>query len=195
MNAVANPPAIRLTSFEHGIIHRKVNILVGRAGFTDADRESLRQELTLRLIQSLGQFDPAKADRKSFSTTVVERSVAKILRFHRAEKRDCRHVQSLNVPISNRAGVVELGDTIGAAEYDARRGCATPCPKRQADLEHDLAAVIAGLRPELREVAERLKTKSVRQAAQEMSVSRQYLRTLVDELRGVFEENNFQFYL
>ncbi len=195
MNALTNPPSIQLTTFEHGIIHRKVDILVGRAGFTDADRRSLQQDLTIRLIQSLRRFDPKKANRKSFATTVVERSVAKILRFQRAEKRDCRHVQSLNAPIPSRDGIVELGETIGTAEYDARRGCATSCPVRQADLEHDLAAVIAGLPPELRELAELLKTKSVRQAAQEMNVSRQYLATLVDELREAFEENNFQFYL
>lgn len=195
MNALTNPPSIQLTTFEHGIIHRKVDILVGRAGFTDADRRSLQQDLTIRLIQSLRRFDPNKANRKSFSTTVVERSVAKILRFQRAEKRNCRHVQSLNARIPSRDGIVELGETIGTAEYDARRCYATSCPNRQADLEHDIAAVIAGLPPELRELAELLKTKSIRQAAQEMNVSRQYLATLVDELREAFEENNFQFYL
>ena len=67
MNALTNPPSIQLTTFEHGIIHRKVDILVGRAGFTDADRRSLQQDLTIRLIQSLRRFDPKKANRKSFS--------------------------------------------------------------------------------------------------------------------------------
>ena len=90
---------------------------------------------------------------------------------------------------------MELGDTIGTAEYDARRGCTTRCPNRQAELKHDVNAVIAGLTPELRKLAELLKTNSVRQAAEEMNVSRHYLTTLVSELRNVFEKNNFQFYL
>ena len=195
MNALTTPFSIQLTKFEHGIIHRKVDILIGRDGFTDADRRSLQHDLTIRLIQSLKSFDPKKADRKSFSTMVVERSVAKILRYQRAEKRDCRRVQSLNAPIPCSEGLVELGETIGTAEYDARRGCTTPCPNRQAEVKHDVNAVIAGLTPELRKLAELLKTRSVRQAAQEMNVSRYYLTTLVSELREVFEKNNFQFYL
>ena len=63
MNAFTNSPLIKLTRFEHGIIRRKVDVLIGRAGFTDTDRHSLRQELTIRLMQSLCRFDPKKAHR------------------------------------------------------------------------------------------------------------------------------------
>lgn len=195
MNALTNPALIKLTPFEHGIIHRKVDVLIGRAGFTDTDRRSLQQELTIRLMQSLSRFDPKKAHRKTFSTTVVERSVAKILRFQRAEKRNCRHVQSLNARIPSRDGIVELGETIGTAEYDARRGHATPCPNRQVELKSDVHSILANLPADLRELAEHLKTKSLKQAAREMKVSRRRMRILITKLRDVFEENNFRFYL
>ncbi|MEL7499060.1 MAG: hypothetical protein AAFN77_15745 [Planctomycetota bacterium] len=195
MNAFTNSPLIKLTRFEHGIIRRKVDVLIGRAGFTDTDRHSLRQELTIRLMQSLCRFDPKKAHRKTFSTTVVERSVAKILRFQRAEKRNCQRVQSLNVRVRDRDGYVELGEMIGAAEYDARRGRSTPCPNRQVELEHDLKSVIASLPAELRELAELLKDNSLTQIAKQMNVSKRRLRTLISELREVFEENKLRFYL
>jgi len=195
MNAFTNHRSIKLTRFENGIIRRKVDVLIGRAGFKDTDRHSLQQELTVRLMQSLSRFDPRKAHRKTFSTTVVERSVAKILRFQRAKKRDCRRLQSLNAPVRINGGSVELGDTIGTAEYDARRGRATPCPNRQVELEHDLKAVIASLPAELRELAELLKDQSLVQIARKMNVSKRRLRTLINELREVFEENNLRFYL
>ena len=139
MNALTySSSEIQLTRFEHGIIRRKVGQLIGRAGFTQNDRHSLIQELTTRLIHSLRHFDPQKAHRKTFATTVVEREVAKVLRFQQAEKRDYRRIRSLNVIVPSSDGMVELGATIGTDEYDARRGAATPDRNRQVDLEHDV---------------------------------------------------------
>ena len=62
-----------LGRFEFGIVRRKVSQLIGRAGFMKQDAERLQQQLLLRILQSLPSYDPAKAHRNKFVTTVVER--------------------------------------------------------------------------------------------------------------------------
>ena len=52
MNALFRSRALELTRFEHGIIRRKAGQLIGRAGFSTADRRGLEQELAARLIQA-----------------------------------------------------------------------------------------------------------------------------------------------
>ena len=194
MNA-KNSTSIRLTRFEHGIIRRKVGQLIGRAGFNKNDQSSLVQDLTTRLIHSFQYFDSKKAHRKAFVTTVVEREVAKILRFQQAEKRDYRRIRSLNVIVSSSDGFAELGATIGTDEYDARRGVATPDRNRQVELEHDVGTLLDSLPQELRELAEQLKSKSLSQIAREMDVSRYKLRCQVQQLREIFEAKNLRLYL
>ena len=195
MNAFVSPSEIQLTRFEHGIIRRKVGQLIGRAGFNRNDRHSLVQDLTTRLIHSFQHFDSKKAHRKTFATTVVEREVAKILRFQQAEKRDYRRIRSLNVIVSSSDGFAELGATIGTDEYDARRGVATPDRNRQVELEHDVGAVLDSLPAELRELAEQLKSKSLSQIAREMDVPRYRLRCQLQFLREKFEAENLRLYL
>jgi hypothetical protein len=79
--------------FIRGIIKRKVNQLIGRAGFTLQDRESLEQELFTRVLQSLPRFNPEVAHRNKFVTAVVERYVANMLRNKKAEKRWLRGLE------------------------------------------------------------------------------------------------------
>ena len=82
-----------------GIIKRKVGQLMGRAGFTQQDRESLEHDLLARVFDSLSKFDPEVGHRNTFVTAVVERYVANILRDKTADKRDHCRIRSLNVRI------------------------------------------------------------------------------------------------
>jgi len=82
-----------------GIINRKVGQLIGRAGFTQQDRESLEHDLLARVFDSLSKFDPEVGHRNTFVTAVVERYVANILRDKTADKRDHCRIRSLNVTI------------------------------------------------------------------------------------------------
>ena len=196
MNALFRSRLLELTRFEYGIIRRKAGQLIGRAGFSTADRRGLEQELAARLIQAFQGFDPQKADRKAFATMVVERSIAKILRFQNAEKRNHRRTQSLNVRVKSATdGWVELAETIGTDEYDARRGCATPDREKQIELQQDVQALLDSLPADLREIAEQLKHKSVAQIARDLDLPRSTLRYRLRELREWFEAENLQFYL
>ena len=102
--------------FIRGIIKRKVGQLMGRAGFTLQDRESLEQDLLARVIDSLSKFDPEVGHRNKFVTAVVERYVANIQRDKSADKRDHCRIRSLNVRIdAGEEGPTELSELIGEA--------------------------------------------------------------------------------
>jgi len=185
-----------LGRFEFGIVRRKVRQIIGRAGYTAQDQKDLEQELLARLVQSLKSFDPAQAHRKCFVTAVVERDVANILRDAKAEKRDHRRIGSLNVTIEvNEEGPTELAETIGDREYDARR-CRHPRSAEElAQLASDLAEVVATLPEELRDLAQRLKTQSIAEAARDLGVPRTTLNHSVRRMRERFVQTGLREYV
>lgn len=185
-----------LGRFEYGIVRRKVRQIIGRAGFMPQDAEWLQQELILRILQSLPSIDPSQAHRNVFTTTVVERYVANILRDKRAQKRDYRRIGSLNVSISvTDEGPTELSETIGQRELDARRQRHPRSDEDFAQLMSDLADAITKLPGELRDLAERLKSQSVSEIAREMGVPRTTLNSRIARIRQRFEKAGLRQYL
>jgi RNA polymerase sigma-70 factor (ECF subfamily) len=168
--------------FTQGIIRRKIKQLVGRAGLTRQDREDLEQELILRLLQSLHLFDPDKAHRNVFVTTVIERAVAMILRERLAKKRNGGAVQSLDHARE------KTGDS--TEPVDPRRS-----HEEQVDLALDLAESLAKLPDDLRDLAERLKTQSLSQAARDLGVQPSTLQRRVQRLRRCSEDAGLRIYL
>jgi RNA polymerase sigma-70 factor, ECF subfamily len=186
----------KIDRFTRGIIRRKINQLIGRAGFTEQDRRDLEQELILRLLQSLPSFDPTQAHRNVFTTTVIERYVANVLRNKRAAKRDHRRSRSLNVVIGEEEEIpIELGDMISQRELDARRVCHPRSDEEVAMLVQDLADVMAKLPDELRGLAERLKSQTVSEIARDMGIPRTTLNESVRRLRRRFENAGLKAYL
>ncbi|GIW90020.1 MAG: hypothetical protein KatS3mg109_0452 [Pirellulaceae bacterium] len=170
----------KLDRFARGIIRRKVNQLIGRAGFTSQDCEDLEQELIVRLLQSLPLFDPAQSHRNVFVTTVVERAAAMILRERRAKKRGNGVVLSLDQE--------EAGDATEPA--DPHRSHV-----EQVDLATDLAEVLDKLPEDLRNLAEQLKYRSLSQVARDMAVARSTLQRQVQRLRQYFEKTDLRIFL
>jgi len=173
---------IVLDRFAQGIIRRKVQLLVSRAGFTKQDRQDLEQELVLRLLQSLEMFDPEQAHPNVFITTVIERAVAMILRKRRAKKRDGGVVCSLDQRQTKEGKSPE--------PIDPR-----PSDQDTFDLASDLAEVLARLPDDLRALAERLKSQSLSQAARDLGVPRSTLQRQVQRLRRCFEDAGLRIYL
>lgn len=186
-----------IDQFTARLIRRKARQLVGRAGFTRSDREDIEQELRLKLLKHFSSYDPQQGHRHAFVTAVVERHAANLLRDRQAEKRDHRRVCSLNVVIADEEdeGPVELGDTIGRRELDARLGRSLRDQQELAELVLDMADVIAGLTPELRDLAERLKADSASQVARDLGVPRTTLNGTIQKLRQRFEGAGLRDYL
>jgi DNA-directed RNA polymerase specialized sigma24 family protein len=145
---------------------------------------------------SLPAFDPGQGHWNVFVTTVVERSAEKLLRRHRAEKRDCRRVCSLDALIeADDDDPAGLGDTVRPREQDARRANGSRDPEELAALALDVAEVLARLPAPLREVAELLMTLSVSEAARALGVPRTTLLRRVERLRQCFEDAGLRTYL
>ncbi len=177
------------------IIRRKARQFVTRIGLARQEQEDLEQELTRRLLMSLPAFDPGQGHWNVFVTTVVERSAEKLLRRHRAEKRDCRRVCSLDALVEADDDPAGLGDTVRPREQVARRANGSRDPQELAALALDVAEVLARLPAPLREVAELLMTLSVSEAARALGVPRTTLVRWVERLRQCFEDAGMRNYL
>jgi RNA polymerase sigma factor (sigma-70 family) len=193
-----DPTAIDIDrELEHGFaarfIRHKTRQLVGRAGFTTADRADLDQELKLRLWRRFPQFDPAKSDWPAFVVTVVERHVATLLEARRRRKRG-EHVavRSLAEPTCNGDGhIVELGETIATEQREALTGTQHVPDTARIELVQDVAAVLAQLSPEERELCELLQTRSLAEVARAKNVSRSTLTALLSRCRDAFRQHEF----
>ena len=182
--------------FIRGIIRRKVKQLIGRAGFTQQDRQDLEHDLLVRVLQSLPLFNPDQAHRNTFITTVLERHFANILRNKQAVKRDHRRISSLNVMISiTDDGPTELAQTIGDRELDARLGRERRSEQELHELALDLADVIATLPDAWRSLLELRRSKTMPEIAEELGVPRTTLHGWLRRIRQRFEQIGLHEYL
>ena len=182
--------------FLRGIIRKKANQLVHHAGFTHQDRKVIEQDLSLKVLQSMPQFDPKRSHFKQFIATVVERHVATILRDKKAQKRDCRGVRSLNEIVDNSEdGPIELAETISTSDHDKRLGRKLRSDTDLADMCLDVAVVIGSLPEKLLELAEYLKTDSISEISRRTGVPRTTLNERLKKLRQLFEDKSLQEYL
>jgi len=166
---------IVLQGFARSIIRRKARLVARCDGFTAEDLRDIEQELLARLLQSLAQFDPEQAHINVFITTVVERSMAMLIREWWAKKRDSTGIRSIDA-------AAEGEPSADVPDRDSGRRV------EQFDLAHDLTPVLAGLPPELRDLAERLQVQTVSQAARDLNVPRTTLMRQVERLRRCFED-------
>ncbi len=182
--------------FTRGLIRRKVQQLIGKAGFTARDREDLEQQFYLRVLQALRSYDPAVAHERVFLTAVVDRQGANLLRDKQAAKRNQRRVVSLNVTVYVEGeGPTELAQMIGRRELDARLGLETRSEQELLERALDVAAVIASLPEPLRELAERRKSQTMQQIADAIGIPRTTLNERIRELRQPFERAGLKDYL
>jgi len=174
------------------LIRSKAKQLVGRYGFTASDREDIEQELMLDLHQHLPWFNPKRAKRKTFINRVVDHAVVAIIRRQEAAMRDHRRnggslsedVETTDGRVAERAAILNAEmNRAGRSDLDGRL------------LVLDVHAVVAVLPGDLRDLAVRLQTKSITQAAREMGVARSVVYEQVAELREIFERAGVREYL
>jgi len=174
------------------LISWKAKQLVGKAGFTESDREDIEQELTLDLLERLPNYDPSRASKHTFIARVVAHKIARLIERRTAAKRDhSRAVVSLSelvgleeVHLEPRAATVEEG---GTGAYRSRA--------KSRDLAFDLAELLQNLPEELRTLCERLKTQSVSDVCRETGVPRSTIYEWMKRLRGSFSERGLDKYL
>ena len=172
------------------LIECKARQLVGKAGYTPDDLKDIEQDLIRDLLERLPKFDPAKASINTFADRVVGRRICNLLRDRQADMRDYRREAfSLNAEIDTDEGSTERHEFISQDEVDLRTGRYDRTEVERACRQMDLAAVLDGLTPELRRVAEMLMTQSVAEVARELGIARGTFRDrYLARLREAFGE-------
>ena len=165
-----------INDYAETLIHHKARQLVGNAGYTEDDVEELEQEMRLDLLKRLPKFDPSKATYNTFVSRLVERKISNLIRHRTQEIRDYRCEKcSLNDTVetgdSNNKKVKRM-ETITQDEHDLRSGKYRRPAAERLDLQLDISMVLSKLPPELRELAELLKSMSITEAARELGIPR-----------------------
>ena len=186
-----------LNKYTMTLVQCKARQLVGKAGYAWHDIKDIEQDLIRDLLERLPKFDPAKATLNTFVDRVVGSKIVDLLRRRNAEIRNRgREAFSLNEEIETEDGSVEIIETVSQDEIDLRTGRYNRPAADRAHLQIDLNAVVAGLSPELRQVADMLRTASVAEVARELGIPRRTFREKhLAQLREVFAANRMDDYL
>ena len=178
------------------LIRRKARQIAARDNFTPSDKDDIAQDLWLHLIERIDKFDAEKGTIFAFIVTVVERKAASILRHQAAAKRDVCRCSSLNLSIRANDGTrVELASTITEDAPNARLGKRTLHPQRGVEMVIDVTEFVETLPAELKELCERLRSRTLSEIARETGVPRSTLYERIKKLREYFEEAGLREYL
>lgn len=184
--------------FTSRFLRAKVRQLIGRAGFTESDRNDLLQRFAENLHRRRTKFKPNRGNWEAFVVVVSENFLATILEERSAEKRDFRRDGcSLNTNVTDGDGTrVEMSATLSDAD-DTRRAGRHQRPAAEAtELQMDMEAVIAVLPPDLRDICDRLKCDSNLSAvARELGMSRDVLAKKIKIIRQRGEDTGLRDYL
>lgn len=178
-----------IDAFTLAYVRKRARQLVGKHGFQESDREEIEQQLFLKLAKQLSSADSDDPKWRGYLATAVSHGIASIIRNRRAEKRDHRKSCSLHTVVGQTdEGSVELSDTIGPREANARLGIDPRSDAALAELGLDVASVMAQLPEDLRDLCVRLQRSSVSQIARDLGVPRTTVSTAVGRLRSHFEQ-------
>ena len=186
-----------IDAYAVGLIKYKAKRLIGQAGFTRSDCEDIEQELILDLLRRLPKYNPRRAQRNTFIARVVEHRVATLIEAQTAGIRDYRRCRcSLNDRFEDEEGrSVERVDTFDQEDYLLRTGAQSRPSDELSALAIDVAAVLEGLPPELRDLCQRLEAETVTEISRDTGVPRGTIYESIKELREIFEDAGLKDYL
>ena len=187
-----------LSEYAMELVHHKARQIVGKGGFRSQDVPDIKQELALDLLERLPKYDPEKATNNTFVARLVEHKISKMIRDRKRERRDrAREECSIHDEVNDEDGVrVELGTTVSEDEQYLRTGKYDRTVEERRDMAMDVAAALADLPPDLREVAEALSTLSVTEACRKLGFTRAWLyKEPLPRLRKALEERGLGGYL
>jgi RNA polymerase sigma factor (sigma-70 family) len=168
--------------FVLSIVRRKARLIVRCFADEGEDVRDVEQELFLRLLQNLRDFDSKKGALNAFISVVVERLSGMLIRERRAKKRTPTGKRSLGAPCD------------GGAVFDPP-GLHAEQHKEVVDRALDVAELLAALPPDLRDLAERLQTRTVSEVARDRNVPRTSLQRHIERLKRCIEVAGLNIYL
>ena len=171
------------------LIRTKAHQLIGKAGFTENDRQDLQQELMMDLLQRMRHFNPAKAKKATFMTRIVQRHIATLLEARHAQCRDWRLCRrSLNTPHENDSG--DTRELIDRVDSQGNLGSSDQETRQEAisNLHMDIERVLNSLPEDLRDLCVRLRESNMAEIARETGVARTTLYDKLARIRESFRE-------
>jgi len=187
-----------LEGYARDVIRHKAWQLIGKYGFTLDDYDDLQQDMMLDLVRRLGKYDPGKAALSTFVARIVDRKLSNLIRHQRQKKRDYRQqVCSLDAQVEDRDGQPRgLDEILSQDTYDDEVGRHDRPYAERRDLTLDLTLVLDELPEDLRQLARRLRTRTVAEIARELGVPRSTLYEKgIARLRKIFEDKGLREYL
>ena len=176
------------------LIHIKVNQLIGKYGFNEADRDDLEQDLSIDLIQRMQHYDTSKSKTTTFAARVVKHRIATLVESRKAQCRDWRLKTSLNSPIELDGDECEVLDLV-SSEGTVKRHSQEPLEFQNTDLRLDLTDAIQKLSPELQDLCLLLKTHTISEIVKQTGIPRSTIYCRLRDIREVFEKIGFDDYL
>jgi RNA polymerase sigma-70 factor (ECF subfamily) len=179
------------------VIRTKARQLIGKAGFTPADRADIEQELALALLSGLPRFDASRGKRTTFVDRVVNNRVAALLTERTAKRRApacCVASLDDDAPGENGSGATEPLWATLEERTGGRRARDPDDDEQRQDLRIDLAAALAELPEDLREIAAELAHRTPGQIARERGISRRTVRCRIERIRARFVSAGLEIY-
>ena len=176
------------------LIRRTAKKLIGSAGFLPADRQDLEQELSLDLWRRLSNFDPDRAQLQTFITRVVRHRAASLIQAQIAQMRDHRRTTRFVFdPADN-------DEPLGPKSFDHHAYLRLTDDQWRTDLAQrqlarDVAALLARLPPDLRDLCTRLAHRRPSEIARETRIPRSTLYASIAKLREHFKRAGLADYL
>jgi RNA polymerase sigma-70 factor (ECF subfamily) len=171
------------------LIRTKAHQLIGKAGFTENDRQDLQQDLMMDLLQRMRHFNPAKSKKATFMTRIVQRRISTLLEARHARCRDWRLCRmSLNMPHGNDRG--DTRELIDHVDSQGNLGNSEKETLQEAisNLRIDVARVLDTQPEDLRDLCERLRESNMAEIARETGVARTTLYDKLTRIREAFRE-------
>ncbi len=180
-------------SYAAFFISYKAKTLTRMPIFTPHDFKDLQQELMLAYLHAWPSFDPAKGDKRSFIKAAVNNAARNIVVAAEAQKRWIGNAPlSLSNIISDHDDGLTLADTI--ANEDGLWGEIVP-GEESMHLRRDVDRLIAQLPPEMAQICNLLKFKTITEIAAETGIARTTIHDAVKKFKKIMKKAGLEIYL
>ena len=187
-----------LDAYAIQLIRCKVAKLIRGPEFGTEEREELERELAIHLVCALPQFDPQRAQLRTFVTRVVDHKATDWIRTRKAVKRgggETRHVP-LDEPMGERTdNPTNPSESLDEEHYLRVTGRLAMPGEMIRDLSIDLERALAELPPRLAALARELMSGNVSEASRRMGKPRSTINDDVRRLRTFLEDRGLRDYL
>jgi DNA-directed RNA polymerase specialized sigma24 family protein len=152
-----------------GMARAKANRVIGQGGLTREDREDIEAQLVLTLCRRARKFDSGRSSVNTFTSRVMDREVASILRYRLAGRRI-------------HLGRPELFDGAALDQLNV----AAPSTIERQEFWLDVSKVMTKLPATLRETVLALRCGSTTEASQTLGTAKSVVYERIAQIRQIF---------